>query len=90
MLAEKAANPAKLENFRIEVDVPAALNEEHRKGVEDAVRHRLIDNTLLHPPTITLEVRSAVSGQTSSARPARIPRSSVSDVPRGAIRYRNE
>ena len=85
MLAEKAANPAKLENFRIEVDVPAALNEEHRKGVEDAVRHRLIDNTLLHPPTIALEVRPIVS-----AGSAGIHRSWASDVPTGAICRRND
>jgi putative redox protein len=59
VFAEKAKNPARLDNFKIELDVPAALDEEHRKGVEDAVHHCLIHNTLLNPPTITLDVRSA-------------------------------
>jgi putative redox protein len=59
VFAEKAKNPARLDNFKIEVDVPAAVDEEHRKGVEEAVHHCLIHNTLLHPPTITLDVRPA-------------------------------
>jgi uncharacterized OsmC-like protein len=57
--ADKAKNPARLDNFRIEVDVPAGLSDEHRKGVEEAVHRCLIHNTLLHPPTISLEVKSA-------------------------------
>jgi uncharacterized OsmC-like protein len=59
--AEKAKNPARVDNFRIEVDVPAGLSEEHRKGVEEAVHRCLIHNTLTHPPAIALEIRSAVS-----------------------------
>jgi uncharacterized OsmC-like protein len=58
VFAEKAKGPARLDNFRIEVDVPGAVDEEHRKGVEEAVHHCLIHNTLLHPPSIALEVRS--------------------------------
>ncbi|HVP46962.1 MAG TPA: OsmC family protein [Bryobacteraceae bacterium] len=58
VFADKAKNPARLDNFRIEVDVPAAVDDEHRRGVEDAVHHCLIHNTLLHPPTITLDVRT--------------------------------
>jgi uncharacterized OsmC-like protein len=57
---EKAKNPARLDQFKIELDVPAGLIEEHHKGVEEAVHRCLIHNTLLHPPAITLEVRSAV------------------------------
>jgi len=60
VFAEKAKNPARLDNFKIELDVPGALDEEHRKGVEEAVHHCLIHNTLQHPPTITLDVRPAV------------------------------
>jgi putative redox protein len=59
VFTEKAKNPARLDNFKIEVDVPAALDKEHRKGVEEAVHHCLIHNTLQHPPTITLDVRPA-------------------------------
>lgn len=59
VFAEKAKNPARLDNFKIEVEVPAAVSEEHRKGVEEAVYHCLIHNTLQHPPTITLAIKSA-------------------------------
>jgi len=59
VFAEKARSPARLDNFKIELDVPAAVDEEHRKGVEEAVHHCLIHNTLQHPPTITLDVRPA-------------------------------
>ncbi len=55
--AEKAKNPARLENFVIEVDVPLELTEEHKKGIETAVHHCLIHNTLLNPPKITLDVK---------------------------------
>jgi putative redox protein len=58
--AEKTQNPARLDHFRVEVQVPAALEDRHQAGVEAAVRHCLIHNTLLHPPTIALEVHSPV------------------------------
>jgi len=48
---------SELDQFKVEVDVPAAVDEGHRKGVEEAVHHCLIHNTLQHPPTITLVVR---------------------------------
>jgi len=57
--ADKAKDPARLDNFKIEVDVPVAVDEAHRNGVEGAVHHCLIHNTLQHPPTITLDVRPA-------------------------------
>ena len=57
VVADKAKNPARLDNFRIEVETPLELTEAHRKGVEDAVHHCLIHNTLLHPPQITLDVK---------------------------------
>ena len=56
---DKAKNPARLDDFRLEVDVPVELSDEHRKGVEEAVHRCLIHNTLLHPPKIALEVRTA-------------------------------
>jgi putative redox protein len=59
--AEKAKNPARLDQFRIEVDVPVRLSEEHVKGVEAAVYRCLIHNTLTHPPQIELAVRGAVT-----------------------------
>jgi len=57
--AEKAKNPARLDDFKIEVDVPAGLSEAHVKGLEEAVHRCLIHNTLMHPPAIALEVRGA-------------------------------
>src|ERR1700741_4962078 len=52
--AEKEKNPARVDNFRIEVEVPVSVSEAQQKGVEDAVHHCLIHNTLLDPPKISL------------------------------------
>jgi len=56
--ADKVKPPARLDNFQIEVEVPVELTEEQRKGVEDAVHHCLIHNTLLSPPMITLGIKT--------------------------------
>jgi len=56
--ADKAKNPARMEDFRISVDVPADFTEEQKKGIEDAIHHCLIHNTLLNPPKISLVVKS--------------------------------
>ena len=58
--AAKAQNPPRLNDFRIQIDVPSQLSDEHRKGIEEAVRHCLIHNTLLHSPSISLDIRAAV------------------------------
>jgi len=58
--ADKLKDPPRLDNFRIELEVPVSLKEEERIGVEEAVHHCLIHNTLLHPPRITLETKSAM------------------------------
>lgn len=65
--AEKAANPPRLDNFRIEVDSPPALNAGQRQGLAEAVRHCLIHNTLLGAPQIELAFRD---GTGSSVMPA--------------------
>jgi uncharacterized OsmC-like protein len=57
--ADKEKGPARLDNFRIEVDVPVELTDEQRKGVEDAVHRCLIHNTLLAPPKIGIAIHSA-------------------------------
>jgi len=59
--AEKAKNPARLDDFKIEVEVPVELTEEHAKGLEDAVNRCLIHNTLTHTPKIELAVKGAVA-----------------------------
>ncbi len=58
--ADKFKDPARMDNFRIEVEVPLAFSEEHRNGIREAVNHCLIHNTLLHPPKIALKVTAVV------------------------------
>jgi uncharacterized OsmC-like protein len=57
---EKPAG-VRIDNFRIEVEVPRELSREQRHGVEDAVHRCLIHNTLLSPPKIELDIKSAVT-----------------------------
>jgi putative redox protein len=59
--AEKAKNPARLDQFKIEVDVPAGLSEEHMKGVDEAVRRCLIHNTLTHPPAMEIAIKASTA-----------------------------
>ena len=54
--AEKLKDPARVDNFRFEIEVPVALSEKHRAGVENSVHHCLIHNTLLKAPSIVVEV----------------------------------
>ena len=56
--ADKVKDPARIENFRIEVAVAEELSDEQRAGVEEAVHHCLIHNTLLHPPKIEIAISS--------------------------------
>jgi len=58
--ADKVPNPARMDNFQIALSVPIDLSEEHRAGLEQAVHHCLIHNTLLHPPTIGLTIHESV------------------------------
>ena len=57
--AEKALQPARLGQFRIEVIVPG-LDAHHEAGILRAVKACLIHNTLLHAPSIETVVRTAV------------------------------
>jgi putative redox protein len=57
--AEKAKGPARLDHFHIAVETPLELTEQHREGVERAVHHCLIHNTLLHPPQMSIEIKQA-------------------------------
>lgn len=54
--AEKAKNPSRLEDFQIEVEVPVELNDAMQAGLEEAVRHCLVHNTLLNPLKISLHI----------------------------------
>jgi putative redox protein len=59
--AEKAANPARLSDFIIQIQLPSELGDQHLAGIEGAVRHCLIHNTLLNAPRISLQVSQPVS-----------------------------
>lgn len=57
--AEKLKGPARLGNFKIHVEYPVVLNQEHTEGLMRSVKHCLIHNTLLAPPEIDIEFVSA-------------------------------
>ena len=57
--ADKVMNPARVDNFNISVTIPGDLTDEHRAGIDQAVHHCLIHNTLLHPPTISFTIQTA-------------------------------
>lgn len=59
--AEKVKGPFRLDNFKIEVEVPGELEENQLKGLEDAVHRCLIHNTLLIPPKIEVAIQVAVA-----------------------------
>jgi uncharacterized OsmC-like protein len=54
--AEKVKAPARLDDLRIIVEYPEALEEWHREGLLRAVHSCIIHNTLLSPPKITTEI----------------------------------
>jgi len=56
--ADKVKEPvARVDHFRIEIETPLELTDQHRAGVERAVHHCLIQNTLLHPPKIAIDIK---------------------------------
>lgn len=57
--ADKAREPARLDNFRIALELPSDLNQQDLDGVRLAVHHCLIHNTLLNPPKISISVAAA-------------------------------
>ena len=59
--AEKAMGPARLDQFRIVVDVPGELSEADSVGIGQSVHRCLIHNTLLQPPAIQIELRTPVA-----------------------------
>jgi putative redox protein len=58
--AEKAKSPARMEDFRIELESPAPLSEADREGVIAAMHRCLIHNTLLHSPRIEITMATSV------------------------------
>lgn len=57
--AEKGSKPARLSIFRIHVEA-RTVDEKHREGLLRAVKHCLIHNTLLQPPSIEVVIESHV------------------------------
>lgn len=58
VVADKVKDPVpRIDNFRIEIETPVDLSDQHRAGVERAVHHCLVHNTLLHPPKIAIEIK---------------------------------
>jgi putative redox protein len=55
--ADKAKAPARLTDFRIEIECPSVTEQRHREGIARAVHACLIHNTLLNPPRIDVEVK---------------------------------
>jgi len=61
---EKVKSPVpRMTNFVVEVDSPVELTEKQRAGIEEAVEHCLVHNTLLHTPKITLKIELPVASK---------------------------
>jgi putative redox protein len=58
--AEKASDPVRLDNIRIEVELPLACEERDVAGVDRAVHRCLIHNTLLQPPKMEIAIHAPV------------------------------
>ena len=56
--AEKLKGPARLGNFKIHVEYPVTLDQDHTDGLMRSVKHCLIHNTLLVTPEIDIELAS--------------------------------
>jgi len=59
--AEKATGPARMDGFRITVEVPGLEGEQHLEGVRRSVEKCLVKNTMLHAPSIAVEISTLVS-----------------------------
>ena len=54
----KDEHGVRIDDFRIAVEVPATLDPKHVEGIDREVHRCLIHNTLLHPPTINIEIQA--------------------------------
>jgi putative redox protein len=52
--AGKAAQPARMDNFRILIEAAGLEDPRHREGVIRAAKNCLIHNTMLHAPSIEM------------------------------------
>jgi uncharacterized OsmC-like protein len=58
--AGKAKDPARIERFIIDVEVPGLMDPHHMEGVRRSVDKCLIKNTLKGAPSIELSINSVV------------------------------
>jgi len=61
--AEKAAAPARLASFHIEIHVPDLADPKHQEGVLRAAKSCLIHNTLMHAPQIEMTLSTAATAR---------------------------
>lgn len=59
--AEKAKNPPRLDDFRIEIEAGVDLGSEHQTGLQEVVNRCLIHNTLLNSPKMTTTVTAGTT-----------------------------
>ena len=59
--AGKAQQPARMDHFRILIDVAGLDDPRHRDGVLRAAKNCLIHNTLLHAPSMEVALASDVT-----------------------------
>ena len=62
--AGKATQPARMDQFRIVIDVPGLEDERHRDGVIRAAKNCLIHNTMLHTPAIEIAMSQEAALET--------------------------
>ncbi|HEU0124169.1 MAG TPA: OsmC family protein [Bryobacteraceae bacterium] len=58
--AGKAANPGRLDDFVIQVEIPATTEARHLEGARRSAEKCLIKNTLAHAPRIDVRVGTGV------------------------------
>ncbi len=66
--AEKAQQPARIGSFRILLDAPAITDPRHVEGLYRAAEKCLIHKTLLHAPSVAIEVLQSRSEQDGTGR----------------------
>jgi putative redox protein len=62
--AGKATQPARLDNFRILIEIAGLQDPRHREGIIRAARNCLIHNTMLHAPSVELALADVEASKT--------------------------
>lgn len=59
--AGKAQQPARMDQFKVEIEAPSATDPQHLEGVRRSAEKCLVKNTLMHPPSIEIAVNTATT-----------------------------